>query len=364
MLSIKIRDRESNLKYNRQKFLENTLNFSGKLNISNKNFDKIHPGAINSLDFDNDKKFLLVAGANEFVYCYSMDLTQRNNYVQLASKCNTSNIAYSINTISWYPHDDAFFVTSSLEPVIHIWETETFKSFQKITLSHGCKHHVFNKHNILISAATQNYISLIDIRSCAVVQILKDKCENIQTLEWANYNEYYLVSGGYGMSHQLWDIRKPNSLLQTFDYSTIIQKRRIQLKNDIISITNTSSVHVAALSNDGCLYIWNILKGSNFKFIENLNVVKRRLKVQCAFSKVNSRIYIPSCNNVMVVDCKNYKTSVFKNGHVDTLNCLYYDDSRQNLISGSKDYHLICWDIQNYTKNFNLYQNNSSFLDS
>lgn len=179
---------------------------------------------------------------------------------------------FGITSISFYPPDHDLFVTSSLDGLVHAWDTSLLIPAHTFTLTTPIYAAVMapkSFHTLIATSSQLLHIRLLDLNTGAATHSLVGHTTGgTLGLGWSPRDEYILASGGVDGTVRLWDLRQTASCLACLDMDN-----DGRAKNDSRNVGHQGGVNGVRWSEDGALLVtlgrdekmrtWDMATGKN-----------------------------------------------------------------------------------------------------
>eukprot|EP00126_Sphaerothecum_destruens_P013715 Sdes_comp23464_c0_seq1m21708 len=162
---------------------------------------------VNSLAFDAcEFRYLLVGNSDCGIVLYDVEekINSRGKIaaepLNFVNRGNNFAHKFSVQTVSWYPHDTGMFFSSSMDHKLKVWDTNTFQVACEFDLNYPIYSHsismISTTHLLIANATKDSLIYFVDLRSGSSVQRLKGHTDTVLSVCWSPSDEYLLASGG------------------------------------------------------------------------------------------------------------------------------------------------------------------------
>ncbi|XP_078433779.1 WD repeat-containing protein ATCSA-1-like [Wolffia australiana] len=267
--------------------------------------------------------------------------------------------------------------------------------------------------HMLIAAGTEDVqVRLCDIASGAFTHTLSGHRDGIMAVEWSSSSDWILMTGGCDGAVRFWDIRRagcflvldqscsqlgsrpplsgaPSNERETFPRASDstdgkinhhlgtkklpnYQKGRTfkgmgttqRLHPGLTSSRNKSTAHYGAVTalratkdgmhllstgSDSRLKLWDIESGCNTLVNFEASRLQTSRPLEMAVAEDSSLVFVPCATTVKAFDMWSGTTSRTFRGHLESVNCCFFNAQHQELYSGSNDRQIVVWAPTNRT---------------
>ncbi|CAG8571905.1 6689_t:CDS:2, partial [Ambispora leptoticha] len=207
---------------------ENTRRTYSIASCTKKAFAQEHYAPINTLDIDYvEGRYLLSGGADSEIRLYDLENNPNNKSIRSTAVIRKKKgHDYSVTCIKWDPNNYEYFISSSMDETIKIWNIESMKGKSiKNVFTFTFDAHVYSlaissvaNHGLIAAALAHPNIRLCDTRTGLALQSLIGHKNMVFRVEWSPIFEYMLVSASADGTIRIWDIRRANQSLISLDY--------------------------------------------------------------------------------------------------------------------------------------------------
>ncbi|KAJ9156089.1 DNA excision repair protein ERCC-8 [Pleurostoma richardsiae] len=133
---------------------------------------------------------------------------------------------FGITHLSFYPFDNAAFLSSSYDQTLKLWATDSARLSGSFDIASKIYTHAISPiaSHLLVACGTQHpAVRLVDLRSSAAVQSLVAPGQvgaatgAVLSVAWSPRHEHILASGAVDGSVRIWDIRRASGLVGLLD---------------------------------------------------------------------------------------------------------------------------------------------------
>jgi DNA excision repair protein ERCC-8 len=147
-----------------------------------------------------------------------------------SSSSSAAGHRFGITHLSFYPFDNAAFLSSSHDQTLKLWSTEQASVSGSFQLGSRVYTHAISPiaSHLLVACGTQHpAVRLVDLRSSAAVQSLISPGQiggsagATLTVAWSPAHDHVLAAGSVDGAVRIWDVRKSNGLVALLDQEDI-----------------------------------------------------------------------------------------------------------------------------------------------
>ncbi|XP_067005408.2 DNA excision repair protein ERCC-8 [Anabrus simplex] len=324
--------------------------------------ENVFTAGVNSLDIDrSERRYLLSGSADGTIHIH--DLHNFSGLPHFTSKLickvdrnNRNAHRYSVECVQWYPLDNGLFITSGMDKVIKIWDTNCMKPADFIALEGRIfQHHIAlspNKSVLVAVASSLNQVLLIDLRSGSYTHELRGHTSSTLCCQWSPTEDFLLATGSCDNKVFLWDIRSPKTILKSFSlYDT-----KDHVRNDFKTATahdgcvnglgfTSDGFFLLSYGTDNRMQLWNVYGGYNemVNYGEIPNETKKCMQFDVTSHSSPSLVYVPSEGNIFVFEIHSGKKVSTLLGHYNTVNSCIYHPFYHELYSAGNDRNVLVW---------------------
>jgi len=187
-------------------------------------------------------------------------------------------IKKAISGLCWYPLDSGMFFTCSIDNTVNVWDTNSTNVIRIFDIeapvySIDVSRCALN-HTLISAAAEDNMVHLCDIRTGKSIWQLKGHNGKVLETKWSPGQQYTLVSGSEDGSIRLWDVRKCNQSVLTFDQHLDAKDRSKVRKKGLGNIKSHNgavnglcftpdSTRLISTGTDSTMRCWSVFDGAN-----------------------------------------------------------------------------------------------------
>ncbi|XP_065183457.1 DNA excision repair protein ERCC-8-like [Sycon ciliatum] len=319
--------------------------------------------SVKSLDIEkHDGKYMLAGGGDGSVALYDLEQSSMGssgnmkvcNVINSTTAKSTSDAhKYSVEAVTWFPHDTGMFMTSSMDHTLKIWDTNAWLVAEQFQFEEPLYCHAVSSctaHSLIAVARKEHSIKLCNLETGSTSQILRGHNDRVLSVAWSPSNDYHLVSGGADNKILMWDVRRAKSLLFACDQHNGRQQLTFDGKlghmGAVTSVAFTpDGHHVVSLGNDKQLRVWDASTGTNTLVNFGRMQASSRRSIQMAISKDSRRrlIFVPNAMNVDCFDLSSGAKLRTLHGHFGNCDACVLRPGKQELFSGAMDSRILWW---------------------
>lgn len=197
-------------------------------------FSKKHDGYINSISIDHvEHELMICGGADSAITLWDLNAepilpeegenlaAQALHNEPLCSIDRRKAHRFGISKVSWWPFDNALFMTGSYDGSVKVWDSEQLEEVYAFDLESKVYHFDVNsldENGLVAVGLATPLIRILDLRAAGSAQILKGHHSgSVCAVKWSPTREYMLASGGSDGSVRIWDIRRAEQQLAAMD---------------------------------------------------------------------------------------------------------------------------------------------------
>ncbi|KAL2175854.1 WD40-repeat-containing domain protein [Thermothelomyces heterothallicus CBS 202.75] len=138
---------------------------------------------------------------------------------------------FGVTHLSFYPFDNAAFLSCSHDQTLKLWSTERASVSGSFSLGSRVYTHAVSPiaSHLLVACGTQHpAVRLVDLRSSAAVQSLVPPGQTggsagaALSVSWSPAHEHVLAAGSADGAVRIWDVRKSNGLVALLDQEDVV----------------------------------------------------------------------------------------------------------------------------------------------
>lgn len=332
-----------NYNYNIRKMISHKRWNAISLNTSD-SIEKVNTSAITCIDIENIAgRFMLNGYLDGIISVHDIyNVTYPRATAKYAGEsaklvtCTSKTVTHtnSITDLQWYPYDTGIFTSSSCDGFLYVWDTSRMIVADKYKYySNERKHsilcHSISKHNNIVALGGDlQDVHLWSIRSGSRTHCLKGHCMEVLSLDWCQDCENLLASSGKDRKVILWDVRKHTEILFQLDQSN-------SLANINSFAHNFSVMMVKFIPGTGELVTWakesiRVWDLRRFNILREIpqswkveSTCQKRSDITRRYNALTTFIFVPSSNNIIMIDLNNGKVIKTLYCHYNRVNVCY-----------------------------------------
>lgn len=247
------------------------------------------------------------------------------------------------------------FLSSGNDCILRIWDTnrlkpvETFR-FDKPIFQHHLSPVAASSNSLAAVATDSSNVFLVDLISGSTMQQLRSgHSDSVLSVQWSPRDENILVSGGADGRLLVWDVRCGKSLLaylKAKDLPPVKNKQNVSKHR-----AHTAGINGIRFTEDGlCLTSYGC-----DGFFRCWDAIRLRHELSCKeklsndgkkfaqFSLSDNYAFVPSGDDIVVIDLISGRVVKTLRGHYGKVNCCSYRSKYQDLFSGANDRSILVW---------------------
>lgn len=197
-------------------------------------FTKQHNGYINSISIDHlEHELMICGGADSAITLWDLNAeiesqddgenlaTQSLHNDPLCSIDRKKAHKFGVSKVSWWPFDNALFLTGSYDGSVKVWDSEELEEVYAFDLENKVYHFDVNhleESGLVAVGLDSPFIRILDLRAAGSAQTLKGhQSGSVCAVKWSPTREYMLASGGSDGLVRIWDIRQAKQQVAAMD---------------------------------------------------------------------------------------------------------------------------------------------------
>jgi DNA excision repair protein ERCC-8 len=326
-----------------------------------------HTSSITKIDLDVCENRFLLSGAFD-TSINIFDLEQMHSPEKFSFEpivnidSNTVGMhSKAISGLCWYPLDSGMFFTCSIDNTVNVWDTNSANvirifdieaSIYSIDVSRCALN-----HTLISAAAEDQMVHLCDIRTGKSIWQLKGHTARVLETKWSPGQQYTLASGSEDGSIRLWDTRKTNQSLLTFDQHLDAKDRSKVRKKGLGNIKSHNgavnglcftpdSTKLISTGTDSTMRCWSVFDGANhfvnYPGVKNQHQKQRRTSY-LAVSQNGELIFHPNDSFVVIYETKTGEVVNTLKNHFKPVTSCVYNPELQHLYTAGCDAQVNVW---------------------
>ncbi|KAI8320279.1 WD40 repeat-like protein [Martensiomyces pterosporus] len=189
---------------------------------------RVHAAPVHWLALDGiENRFLLSGGGDTSIQLFDLDPDRCKRSGSRAQRIKPAahapagtGHAHLISCIEWYAVDTGMFTTSSYDCTVKVWDTNTMAEACQFDLLSRVYSHSMSPtgaHTLIAAVNESAYIRLCDLRTGSFAQSFLAHQTGAMAIAWSPAQPFVLASGGNDGKLKLWDIRRSDTQLFSFD---------------------------------------------------------------------------------------------------------------------------------------------------
>jgi DNA excision repair protein ERCC-8 len=267
----------------------------------------------------------------------------------------------AISGLCWYPLDSGMFFTCSIDNTVNVWDTNSTNVIRIFDIeapvySIDVSRCALN-HTLISAAAEDNMVHLCDIRTGKSIWQLKGHSGKVLETKWSPGQQYTLVSGSEDGSIRLWDVRKCNQSVLTFDQHLDAKDRSKVRKKGLGNIKSHNgavnglcftpdSTRLVSTGTDSTMRCWSVFDGTNhfvnYPGVKNQHQKQRRTSY-LAVSQNGELIFHPNDSFVVIYETRTGEVVNTLKNHFKPVTTCVYNPELQHLYTAGCDAQINVW---------------------
>ncbi len=266
-----------------------------------------------------------------------------------------------ISSVLWYPLDSGSFVTSSFDGRVHLWDTNLFEPVLNHDIPDAayCADMSRVMPSTIAVACADKSVYLLDVKSTRRTLTLRAHRGKVKCVRWSPLSEHLLASSAEDKAIFLWDTRRTNGYLFSFDqhnsqqpFSLHAAQSRILKPSNVVS-AHSGSVNSLCFTPDGQFLLssgtdnrvrlWNVSNGLNTLVNFPRTLYRSSLHLQLATTPDGRFLFSPNAKKIGVYDISTGALVNELGGQFGNIDAVAFRAGWNELVSSS-DRGLLLWD--------------------
>ncbi|EDV22261.1 DNA excision repair protein ERCC-8 [Trichoplax sp. H2] len=335
-------------------------------------FKRKFSAGINCLDLElAEGKYLLTSGSEGLIVLYDLDDATNDVLSEFQPVCavDRSSAAChknSVETIQWYPHDTGMFLSSGMDSLLKVWDTNNLDVVEEFNIQKPIYNHhmspIATQHYLVAVGSRREVVVLCDLKSGSMTHSLKGHRSSVYTVQWSPAEEYTLATGSRDNRIFIWDIRRASGFVAALDqyngelHTSASKARSCTSHNGAVSgIRFTEDGRfLISYGTDNELRLWDASNGKNtlVNFGKIYNTSSKGYKFSLSSGGLSDYVFVPSEGNIATYEIQTGRQLSTLRGHYNNVSCCCYNPYRQELYSGGNDSNILVWSCNDHYERY------------